>query len=59
MKPTGIMVFWKGLLIHSIGDEINMSNYAIIFGVDKYKYASALPSCENVTWQDGKGKFVY
>lgn len=36
-----------------------MSNYAIILGVDKYKYASALPSCENVTWQDGKGKFVY
>ena len=24
-----------------------MSNYAIILGVDKYKYASALPSCEN------------
>ena len=24
-----------------------MNNYAIILGVDKYKYASALPSCEN------------
>lgn len=30
-----------------MGDEIDMSNYAIILGVDKYKCASELPSCEN------------